>query len=298
MDFGELAVLTAEELETGNEHKELVVTNCGYFIQHKQKQHYFEKDNNEQYLLLYNHLGPISIKMEESIIRIPPHSILIFPPKEPRAYFFERCETSERYYVYFKGKKATEVLRRFNIDNQKVLYTPDMPSIIPIFKKILRDFKEHNFDEDIYRTTYLLQILSSISLAVNNPPLPKELEPLIKQIKFIEANYYQPLTLDQLSNQAMMSKNSFMQLFKKHTGKSPIQYLLDFRIKIAQGFLLETTKSIGEISNSVGFENPLYFSTLFKKKIGLSPKLCREQSKPPPPPPKKSKQNKVIHRPD
>ncbi len=295
MDFGELAVLTAEELETGNEHKALVVTNCGYFIQHKQRRHYFAQDDNDQYLLLYNHLGPVSIKIEGSLVRVPPHSILIFPPKETHSYFFEQCETSERYYIYFKGQKVTDILQRFHIDNQKVLYTPDMPSLIPIFKKVIRDFKEHNFDEDIYRTTYLLQILSSISLAVNKPLITEELKPIIEQIKFIENNYYEALTLDQLSTQAMMSKNSFMNVFKKLTGKSPIQYLLDIRIRLAQSFLLESTKSIGEIANSVGFENPLYFSTLFKKKIGLSPKQFRAQSTTPPPK-KKSKKNEVIHK--
>ena len=51
----------------------------------------------------------------------------------------------------------------------------------------------------------------------------------------------------------------------------PMQYIVSLRINAAKGYLENTNKSIGEISNAVGYENALYFSRLFKKYTGMTP---------------------------
>ena len=56
---------------------------------------------------------------------------------------------------------------------------------------------------------------------------------------------------------------------------TPLQYILSLRISNAQS-LLETTKyNVTEIASIVGYENPLYFSRIFKKQVGLSPSEYR-----------------------
>ena len=58
---------------------------------------------------------------------------------------------------------------------------------------------------------------------------------------------------------------------------SPAQYILSLRMVNAQSLLERTTYNIKEISEIVGYENPLYFSRVFKKEIGTSPAQYRKE---------------------
>ena len=68
----------------------------------------------------------------------------------------------------------------------------------------------------------------------------------------------------------------FIQCFKEITGSSPLQYILKLRISNAQSLLENTDYTITEIANMVGYTNSLYFSRLFHKYIGMSPKEYRK----------------------
>ena len=68
-----------------------------------------------------------------------------------------------------------------------------------------------------------------------------------------------------------------MMLFKEHTGKSAIDYIIHLRIETAKNLLKKTTYTINEISSKVGFKNPLYFSRKFKEKTGVSPSEYKKQ---------------------
>ena len=68
----------------------------------------------------------------------------------------------------------------------------------------------------------------------------------------------------------------FYRQFKEYTGQTPLQYILDIRLTTAKKMLESTDYSISEISASVGYDNALYFSRLFHKHIGVSPKEYRK----------------------
>ena len=73
-----------------------------------------------------------------------------------------------------------------------------------------------------------------------------------------------------------MSTSWFIRNFKQYTGTSPMQYILAIRIHNAEVLLQNEHYNITEISNIVGYDNPLYFSRIFKKIKGLSPSEYRK----------------------
>lgn len=75
-----------------------------------------------------------------------------------------------------------------------------------------------------------------------------------------------------------VSHHHLIRIFKKATGQSPVNYLIDLRLKEARRFLSGTGFSIREIAHLLGFGDPYYFSRLFKKKTGHSPKAFRLES--------------------
>lgn len=102
---------------------------------------------------------------------------------------------------------------------------------------------------------------------------------MIEQAKvFLRANFQDPkLTLEIVAKQVNVSTNYFSLLFKKTMGQSFVSYLTDLRLEHAKKLLESSDYRSYEISYRCGYENPTYFSTIFKKHFGLSPKEYREQ---------------------
>ena len=74
-------------------------------------------------------------------------------------------------------------------------------------------------------------------------------------------------------------KDYFRRCFKRETGKTPTQYLTDMRIVSAKQLLVDNKLfSIEAVAHSCGFSDSLYFSTCFKKHVGLSPMQFRKNN--------------------
>ena len=73
-----------------------------------------------------------------------------------------------------------------------------------------------------------------------------------------------------------MSVSWFLRNFKQVAGMSPMHYILITRINNAVSLLETTDYNVNEISTIVGYENPMYFSRLFKKQKGVSPTEYRK----------------------
>jgi AraC-like DNA-binding protein/mannose-6-phosphate isomerase-like protein (cupin superfamily) len=97
------------------------------------------------------------------------------------------------------------------------------------------------------------------------------------QIKhFIDRNYTQNIPLQEIANQLYISPYYMSRIFRKEIGYSPINYIIQRRIGEAKKLLLTTDMTVQEIALKVGYENTNYFSMLFKKVVGMSPKKFRE----------------------
>lgn len=96
-----------------------------------------------------------------------------------------------------------------------------------------------------------------------------------KGIEYISANYSYNITVEDIAAYVGLSRSHLFRSFEDVTGKSPKEYLTDFRMKQACYLLEHSTLSVAAIANSVGFDNGLYFSKTFRRERGLSPRAYR-----------------------
>lgn len=94
--------------------------------------------------------------------------------------------------------------------------------------------------------------------------------------EFIDANFTEMITIEQLSQIANMSTSGFSHSFKKFLGIAPLQYLTRLRIGLAQKILISTDKSIADVATEVGYDNISHFNNQFKKFVGASPQNYRK----------------------
>lgn len=93
---------------------------------------------------------------------------------------------------------------------------------------------------------------------------------------FIDENFNQKITVEELAEMVGYSYHHFRHLFKTKFGRSPIAYLLNKRIQRASHLLLHSTLSVTAIAEECGFSNDAQFSTLFKRETGEPPRLFRQ----------------------
>ena len=111
-----------------------------------------------------------------------------------------------------------------------------------------------------------------LALGVKIEKSNKTEKPVIGPAHFLEKHFE-----NELLEEIPMSYSKFRQDFKKLTGLSPNQYYLNVRLNKAKELLAATSLNINEIAYHTGFDSIFYFSKLFKKKNGVSPKDYRKK---------------------
>ncbi|MFR4341964.1 MAG: helix-turn-helix domain-containing protein, partial [Gemmiger formicilis] len=93
---------------------------------------------------------------------------------------------------------------------------------------------------------------------------------------YFSENYNEKISIEDYAASLHMSTTWFIRNFKQQVGTSPVQYILSLRMVNAQSLLEQTNYSVGEIAAIVGYDNPLYFSRVFHKEMGVSPMQYRK----------------------
>ncbi|THE13465.1 AraC family transcriptional regulator [Bacillus timonensis] len=147
-------------------------------------------------------------------------------------------------------------------------------------------FEESSLQDTNYQTLCKGLLMSSIALihrAIQSKHVKNEsteTNQLAIRIKeFIDKNYKTNIKLEDIADELFINKYYLSHVFKEHMQISPINYLINRRIGEAKNMLVSTELKVGEIAKILGYENPNYFSLLFKKTTGETPRQFKENHK-------------------
>jgi AraC-like DNA-binding protein len=96
-----------------------------------------------------------------------------------------------------------------------------------------------------------------------------------KAVSYLKSRLSQNITRSQLCRQTGISAPHLSRLFGEQFGRGPIDYYIGLKMAHAKTLLASSNLSVKEIAASLGYDNQLYFSSEFKKRIGISPKFYR-----------------------
>lgn len=148
-----------------------------------------------------------------------------------------------------------------------------------MIQKIL-DTNELTFANEIRRVGYLYEILSTLIEAQNSHKKNQNQYDYPSDtyvdyaLQFIMHNYSHIKVRD-IADYIGINRSYLTSIFKKQLGISPQEYLVSYRLKKLLNYYYHQ-KSVSEISNQIGYDNPLTFSKIFKQTYGVSPSLYRE----------------------
>lgn len=201
------------------------------------------------------------------------------------AFYKENSSLHSRLIVtYFNPEKFKEVfdsVKEFNTINEVIRQASRGIKILGetrnrIADKLIELTDKTGFEkvEGLLQIMHLISISEERSYVINkqteaiNPPYSDR---LIAVIRYIKENLQNPISLKQVADIAFMTEQSFCRFFRNRVKKSFSQYLLDQRISYACTLLIQTDKSISEISGLCGYKSSSHFCKVFKDQISQSP---------------------------
>lgn len=194
---------------------------------------------------------------------------LVFGFKDEK--FSVTGEDCEYMYISFSGARTENLFRRFGIKRENRLFN-GFESIIPLWQESLARASEETID--LAAESMLLYTFSR--LFGNNI---KEHSLVNKIVAISEERFTDPnLSLTAVSQELSYNPKYISHLFKEKMGIAYSEYLRSLRLKFAISLFDRGLDSVKNVALLSGFTDPLYFSTVFKKHIGLSPKEYKEKN--------------------
>ena len=90
-------------------------------------------------------------------------------------------------------------------------------------------------------------------------------------VEYMRHNFKREISLEELAGIANYSSYHFIRVFKQQTGKTPFDYLIDIKLEKATELLRDKKHTVTQICYECGFSNPSHFTTVFKRRIGVTP---------------------------
>lgn len=100
-----------------------------------------------------------------------------------------------------------------------------------------------------------------------------------EMLSFIHEHFAERITVDDLARASTVSRSECFRCFQAVLGKSPVEYLTEYRLSMATTMLVNSDRTLSEISELCGFSSPSYFGKVFRERCGVSPKRYREQTR-------------------
>lgn len=228
----------------------------------------------DDYYLMYNYAGTVYVGTEDGIKPVKDGQFLLYRPKEPQYYWYENDGRTQSFWVHFTGSGADELLVQAGLAQVRIGSVGMIPEICDDMEALIEAIEHKRSGYTLVVLSLFSKILSALSQVSEKdtpPGIRLRNARLYESQTYIKSHLSQKLYVQDLASRACLSTNRYSTLFKEQFGVTPQQFIIHERLQRAVHHMQYTDMSIGEIAASVGIEDPLYFSRLFKKHMQLSP---------------------------
>ena len=256
-----------------DDNQPIVINCCGYQQFKTRSFSRCRREGRLDYQLIYILEGCGTFLVDGQDRCLHAGELLLYRPGEPQIYSYDSGNRPLVYWIHFTGTAVEDWLQKFQIQTDFIGCSTRIQSI---FQEIILELtlKKKNFEEITASLFY--QLLAAIE-RVRDESRDQSGSLLDELIVELNRNYQRAWTLDDMAAFCKMSQGYFAHCFKESMQMSPMRYLTGIRISKAKDFLLNSNLTIASIGAAVGYENPLYFSRVFKHTEGLSPRDYRQR---------------------
>ena len=260
--------------------KECYPTAMGYYPE--ASGHRMLRDRHDDNLLLYCTAGRGRLETDEWQGDIAPGQLMLLPQGLTHAYEADAEDPWTLYWIHFQGASTRVFIQYLGYrEGRPVADAGVSPLLIGAFTSLLEVRRTgYSTRAFINSANHLRHLMTQASLEISAHAGRLQSGFELEQVQaYMLENIDQAITLDALAGVANMSKYHFSNRYKQLTGYSPIKHFLNMKMEHACHLLDSSDLGVGEIARSVGYEDPLYFSRLFSKTVGSSPRGYRASTR-------------------
>lgn len=273
--------LNNSRLPFKDKSKPLIVGSCGtYRLQTVKKMPTWRPRGRLDYQLLYVVSGKTYFYFGDEERIVTAGHMVLFQPRQEQHYEYFGKDKPEVYWVHFTGSNVKNILRQYEIPLDAPVFYSGVSAIYAyLFKEMINELQTCRTGYEELLTMYLRQILILVQRTrqEHRPSISTHIQEEMEYARrYFNEHYSEQISIEDYAESRNMSVSWFQRNFKQIVNHSPMQYILTIRMNNAASLLESTDYSMAEISTIVGYDNPLYFSRLFKKQKGVSPSEYRK----------------------
>lgn len=209
--------------------------------------------------------------------------VLVIPPHQPHAYGADETNPWTIHWFHARGSLLAGFLHELNVSpDHPAVFLGDHQPVLAIFEEVL-EILEHGYTpRQILHASHALAHLLGVMVRHRHESWreqPDARQKITGTIAYMKQHLDQPLQLDQLAALAQLSRSRYTALFKEQTGFPPMDYFNRLRMHRACQWLDTGDLSIKTIAARLGYEDPLYFSRVFRSINDTSPTQYRTSRK-------------------
>lgn len=258
---------------------DLYLSYCG--IEECDPGHFYGPTTRTEYLIHYIIKGKGTYEVNDKTYHLKSHQMFLICPGVTTYYVADINDPWQYIWIGFNGIRAKTYLEWANLDEDHLICDYDKPEILFGYVKEILNARELTYANELKREGSLLMFLSEIIKSQHEKCLPGNVHDYPYQVyvdhalEFIEHNYSKGIRVSDIATYIGINRSYLTSIFKKSLNVSVQEYLVNYRLNKAAAMLKNTDIPIGNIARSVGYDDSLTFSKIFKSFKHVSPSAYR-----------------------
>lgn len=259
----------------------ITINNCGQ-LRISADSHICRYAGRNDYQLIYICEGQCVVTLNGNVHIAYPGDCILYRPGEVQDYLLAKKAQPRTYWIHFNGDCCLELFNKLSLQGVNIIKTEQNREIEHLVSRVCQYYNLKIPNYEWICSGLMQSILALLSNEAHRADLPSagkstdKISELISRIKIVPNLN---ITVSECADFCSMSKPHFSRVFKRTTGMSPVQFMLDIRIERAKELLDFTDMHIAEIAEASGFYDQNYFARTFKKITGVSPTQYRHADK-------------------
>ena len=283
---GELLISIPQNVLAGAVQKgqilphQLYVSHIGYFP--KALYHYCQRPQGcVDNILFYCVQGKGYYTLDGHTFTLNPNQYVIVPATDkPLVYWSDTEDPWSIYWVHFTSDALQAFNRAYHIvPEQGPQYIPHNEKGIRIWEEMYENLSRGYSPENLMNTNLCLYHLIAtfvFSQQQNQNSSSPEKAIIRETIDYMKNNLDKTIRIEDFADLNKYSVSHFSKLFRLTTGMSPIEYFIHLKMQKACQLLYTEDSRVKQIAALLGYDDPYYFSRLFKKYMNTSPETYRK----------------------
>ncbi len=207
---------------------------------------------------------------------------MIFPD-QVTTYIADHTDPWEYAWLEFDGLRVKQALLSAGFSQSRPVYRPKYENLRDLMCREILYINDHSDESTLHLIGHLflfLDFLARSSSDTRGPVVSSHRDFYIREtISYIENHYQESISVESIAETIGLNRSYFGKIFRTIVGKSPQQFLMNYRMIKAAELISGTQMTIREIGSAVGYPNQMHFSRAFKTIYGVSPLEWRKQNK-------------------